>query len=80
MNRTLNDLCAALIRSLSALPEVTSAGKSGGPGLPADGGDIDLYVFCEKVPAPEARQALVRGLGPNISPVMFSEHGLCERK
>lgn len=48
-----------LIRALSSQAAIYAIGKSGGPGFPAPGdGDVDIYVFCDTVPARQARAAL----------------------
>lgn len=48
-----------LIRALSSQAAIHAVGKSGGLAFSAtDGGDVDIYVFCDAVPARQARSAL----------------------
>ncbi|MCL2461585.1 MAG: DUF4037 domain-containing protein [Defluviitaleaceae bacterium] len=75
MDKPFKDSFASLIRSLAEFPEVTAAGKTGGPGMPDDGGDIDIFIFCSHIPALRERQEIARGLGPAANAVMFSETG-----
>ncbi len=73
MTRTNQDCFTLLIDSISTLPEVQSIGKSGGAALPPQGGcealpgagesDVDVFVFCDAIPAPGQRRAAVERLG-----------------
>lgn len=46
----------ALLSALRQQPLLRAIGKTGGEALPTDGcSDIDLFLFCEQVPALEAR-------------------------
>lgn len=46
----------SLINTLKKLPALRAIVKTGGETLPNDGcSDIDLFLFCERIPSPEVR-------------------------
>ena len=45
-----------LLQTIMRLPALRAIGKTGGEALPSDGySDIDLFLFCEQIPALEIR-------------------------
>ncbi len=62
----LIDALNALTDSIALLSPVRAIGLSGGARpLPAPGeGDIDLFVYCQEIPASEQRRAALESLGP----------------
>ena len=62
-----------LIAAVAAMPEVMSIGKSGGAALPGAGeGDIDIFVFCDTVPAVGKRQAAAEALDAAFTEIHIS--------
>lgn len=59
-----NKIIDALIRDISGLSEVQSIGISGSKTpLPKAGeGDIDIFIYCDMIPDPEKRQAVLNQL------------------
>ncbi len=66
-----------LLQTIKQLPTLRAIGKTGGKELPNDGySDIDLFLFCEKIPALEVR-AVHYSLFPrgvNVAEFGSSEH------
>ena len=63
-----------LIKAVQEIDEVLSIGKSGGKELPVKGeNDIDIFVFCNKIPSAKTRQSAVELLGSAISEVTINE-------
>ncbi|HWQ98708.1 MAG TPA: DUF4037 domain-containing protein [Clostridia bacterium] len=66
----------ALLSALRQQPSIRAIGKTGGEALPTDGcSDIDLFLFCEQIPALEVR-AVNYALFPRN--VRVAEFGSCE--
>lgn len=65
MINTTESILQALTNKIAALPEVISIGLSGSKSpLPTAGtGDIDVFIYCEQIPALENRAALLNDLG-----------------
>ncbi|HYE84673.1 MAG TPA: DUF4037 domain-containing protein [Clostridia bacterium] len=65
MNNTTEKTFEALINRISKIQEVQSIGISGGKSpLPAAGeGDIDIFIYCDKLPELEKREAVINELG-----------------
>lgn len=57
-----------LIKNISVLNEVQSIGISGSKTpLPKAGeGDIDVFIYCDKIPVTDSRQAILNQLGNSI--------------
>ena len=65
-----------LINAVSETNGVMSVGKSGGESFSAaDDGDIDIFIFCAKIPGPMARTELLHGLWPAVTDIKISENG-----
>lgn len=65
-----------LLQTIKQLPVLRAIGKTGGEALPNDGySDIDLFLFCEQIPALE-----VRSVHYSLFPrgVNVAEFGSCE--
>jgi len=76
MARSLHEIYEKLISSVCEIPSVTSVGKCGGPELPENGeSDIDIYVFCERVPEISGREKIVNSLNDEEISVT-AEYGL----
>ena len=74
MSNILSESFPLLMRSVSEITEVSSIGKSGGSELPVnDESDIDVFVFCNKIPEIKTRQAAITKLGNTISKVEYSD-------
>jgi len=66
----------SLLLALKQIESVRAIGKTGGAALPTDGySDIDLFVFCERIPALEVR-AVHYSLFPQV--VKVAEFGASE--
>ena len=71
---TLESSFQALVDVLTRLDGVRAIGKTGGAALPKDGfGDIDLFVFCERLPDLAEREALYQSLAETCSVVEYGE-------
>ena len=63
-----------LIDLICKMDEVLSVGKCGGEKLPEKNeSDIDVFVFCSKVPDANTRHAIIGKLGSGISCLQISE-------
>jgi hypothetical protein len=63
-----------LISAVSEIQDVLSIGKSGGEKLPAKNeGDVDIFIFCNKVPDVASRQVAVSESGAVASYIKISE-------
>jgi hypothetical protein len=63
-----------LVRSLSAMDTVRAIGKSGGDAFPEHNeGDVDVFVFCERVPDAKTRQSVFDALDDAASDIQISE-------
>jgi hypothetical protein len=74
---TLESSFQALVGSLSRLDCVCAIGKTGGAALPTDGfSDIDLFVFCERLPTRAEREALYHesSIGCSVEEYGTAEH------
>jgi hypothetical protein len=62
------EIINTLINNISEMSEVQSIGISGGKtSLPKAGeGDIDIFIYCDKIPNFEERQAVINQLGEQI--------------
>jgi predicted nucleotidyltransferase len=62
------EIINALISNISEISEVQAIGISGGKtSLPKVGeGDIDIFIYCDKIPSFENRQAVINQLGEQI--------------
>lgn len=73
-----------LIRSICEIDEVLSVGKSSGEKLPEKNeSDIDIFVFCSKIPDTKIRQDALNRSGSAISNLQISENrdkfwGVCD--
>ena len=76
-----------LLDSLAAMDEVRAIGKSGGVAFSerneSDKSDIDIFVFCDRVPGANKRLAAVNALGKSASEIKISEvpsrfWGMCD--
>ena len=65
MLKTTEEIINQLINNLSTLDEVESIGISGSKSpLPKEGeGDIDIFIYCNKIPDLEKRQAIMNQMG-----------------
>ena len=71
---TLHEYFNQLINAVSEIGEVLSIGKSGGEKLPVHNeSDIDIFVFCNKIPTTESRQSAVMKLGAAVNKMKLSE-------
>lgn len=63
-----------LVKCIWLLKEVQSIGRSGGRALPASSadGDIDIFVYCDAVPAEPLRRAALDAMGGAINNVKTS--------
>lgn len=74
MRRELIQNYDRLIAAVAAIPEVLSIAKSGGAGLPEAGdGDVDIFIFCDTVPAAEKRRAAAESLGVYATAMQMSK-------
>lgn len=64
-----------LIDALQSIERVLAIGKTGGAAVSRGGGDIDLFVFCEKIPVREEREVCYASLSDALS---VSEYGESE--
>ena len=72
--KTLESSFQALVSALSRLDGVRAIGKTGGAALPKDGfGDIDLFVFCDRLPTHAERETLYQSLAKTCSVVEYGE-------
>jgi len=72
--KTLESSFQSLVGALSLLDCVCAIGKTGGAALPTDGvSDIDLFVFCDRLPTREERTALYQSLSGGCSVAKFGE-------
>ena len=62
-----------LIDALKTIDRVLAIGKTGGAALARDGGDIDLFVFCEKIPPREERKACYASPSDALSASEYGE-------
>ena len=64
----------ALVKTLSQCDAIRAIGKTGGPALPDDAvSDIDLFLFCDCVPAHSVRERLLRPLEGAVTVAEFGE-------
>lgn len=77
MNETTRQSFERLIDSLRAMEEVRAIGKTGGAGLPLDGGsDVDIFLFCDAIPTQPHRAAALQALaGPCTTHGFGSQEG-----
>ena len=72
--KTLESSFQSLIDALSRIDCVRAIGKTGGAALPTDGfSDIDLFVFCDRLPTRAERETLYRSLSGNCSVEDYGE-------
>lgn len=75
---------SSLIQAITQIDAVLALGKSGGASLPVSGeSDIDIFVFCSRLPEVPQRQAAVATLVENITKADFGSStgrfwGLCD--
>ena len=64
MPDTTEKILEALVANLSALREVESIGISGSKSpLPKPGeGDMDVFIYCDAIPSPQARKSILDGM------------------
>ena len=66
-----------LLQTIKQIPMLRAIGKTGGVALPTDGySDIDLFLFCEQIPALEVR-SVHYSMFPrnvNVAEFGFNEH------
>ena len=81
---TLHSYFTQLINAVSEIEKVVSIGKSGGEKLPVHNeSDIDIFVFCDKIPTIESRHSAVIQLGTAVNNMKLSEKsgrfwGVCD--
>ncbi|MCL2773459.1 MAG: DUF4037 domain-containing protein [Oscillospiraceae bacterium] len=76
MGKLLEESYPLIINSVSEINEVVAIGKSGRSKLPEHGeSDIDIYVFCSRIPEIKSRKAAIDRLGNVISSANYSERG-----
>ena len=76
MGKLLEKYYPLIINSVSEINEVAAIGKSGGSKLPEHGeSDIDIYIFCSRIPEIKSRKEAIDGLGDIITSANYSEHG-----
>lgn len=74
MRQEITENFNRLIEAVAAMPEVLSIGKSGGAALPEAGeSDIDVFVFCGKVPGKKTRHAAVQSPGDCVTGLQLAE-------
>lgn len=84
MERSTIEIFSLLIDSIGSMSEVQSIGKSGGSEFPSSNeSDVDIFVFCTKIPSPENRQSKVAVLGDAIGDIKISTYegkhwGVCD--
>lgn len=62
--QTIESSFQALVGGISRLDGVCAIGKTGGAALPQAGdGDVDLFVFCSRIPAQAERETVYAALG-----------------
>ena len=72
--KTLESSFQSLVGALSGLDCVRAIGKTGGAALPTDGfSDIDLFLFCDRLPTRSEREALYRSLSGRCSVENYGE-------
>ena len=75
MGKLLDEYYNLLIKSVLEIKEVVAIGKSGGKTLPVNGeSDIDVYIFCNRIPKLSERQAAIQNLGNAVDSVKYSEN------
>ncbi|MEA5048437.1 MAG: DUF4037 domain-containing protein [Eubacteriales bacterium] len=58
----------SLLTATTSLSSVRAVGKTGGSQLPADSeSDVDLFVFCERIPTRNAREEMLSSLISTIT-------------
>jgi hypothetical protein len=63
-----------LIETVREIDGVLSIGKSGGENIPMQGeSDIDIFIFCSKVPNANAKKTAIQKLTPAISIIQINE-------
>ena len=76
MKQSLTELFSSLLQAISELKSVVSIGKSGGQALPTDKeSDIDVFVFCSRIPDRTERNGVVGKLGVAVTGLQLSETG-----
>jgi hypothetical protein len=69
-----NKILDTLISNISQISEVQSIGisRSKTPLPKAGEGDIDIFIYCDRIPALEKRQSIINGLGNRIQESRFN--------
>lgn len=69
MTRNSEEILNALINGISSMNEVQSIGISGGKmPLPQAGkGDIDIFIYCDRIPEPVKRQTLLDNMSNELN-------------
>lgn len=63
-----------LMNAVSNLNGVCAIGKSGGAALPEAGeSDIDVFVFCDRIPSADSRRAVAEALRPAVTDAVCSD-------
>ena len=79
-----HDIYHRLISNLGQMDEVLSIGKSGGEKLPLDNeSDIDIFIFCSRIPDAVKRRSAAESLGSAVSGCKISNKsgrfwGVCD--
>ena len=64
----------ALVQALKRQPSLRAIGKTGGEALPSDGfSDIDLFLFCERIPSLAERESCLRSVADRVTVTKFGE-------
>lgn len=68
------EILEELISKISEMNEVQAIGISGSKTSPpkAGEGDIDIFIYCDMIPSPEKRQAILAQLGANIQEIKIN--------
>ena len=76
MGSPLDECYSTLLHEISQISDVVSIGKSGGNRLPEHGeSDIDIFIFCGRIPDIDTRRAVIHKLGDKITGAKFSGQG-----
>ena len=75
MNNNADSIFLSLVHVVSSMDEVKSIGKTGELALPQAGeSDIDICIYCDAIPRPEKREAVLRPLALQSFDVSASQN------
>ncbi len=67
------EILDSLLQQLSELEEVRAAGISGGLDVPNAGeGDIDVFLYCDRIPEPKVREVILQHAGSGATEAKVS--------